>query len=158
MKIEKLLRSIGFAALITTALTVIILTACVASNPNKTPDPVTGQLPPPNIIDPRLFSASNTATGIANSLAPVNPYAGVTDYLLKAGFGLAGIVAGYIAQKRNTTAAQAEASQKAVLLNTVIQGVESLGTAAAPVKAAIQTRATAAGVQPALDAAVKANT
>jgi hypothetical protein len=137
---------------------IAIIVGCTVANPNQAPDPLTGAPAPKYIPDPAIGSISNTVAGVASAIAPVNPWAGITDYLLKSAFGVLGLVAGYVAQRRNTQAAQADATQKQNILATVIRGVEDAGTAAAAVKTSIQTRATAAGVQPQLDALVQSVT
>jgi hypothetical protein len=137
---------------------IAIIVGCTVENPSKAPDPLTGAPAPKYIPDPAITSVSNTVVGVASAVAPVNPWAGITDYLLKSAFGVLGLVAGYVAQKRNTQAAQADATEKQNILATVIRGVEDAGTAAAAVKASIQTRATAAGLQPQLDGIVKSLT
>lgn len=141
--------------LLLASVAIICLSGCIKRNPATAPDPVTGAPPPAYVVDPRINSASNTVTGVATFVAPFNPYAGVTEPLIKAGFAVAGVVGGWLAQRKNTTTAKNEASEKSKLLTTVIQGVEDAGTQSNVVKTAIQQRATAAGVQSKLDEVVQ---
>lgn len=134
----------------------IICFGCVVRSPSGPPDPITGAVPLASYVpDPRINSLSNTVAGAAAMAAPINPYAGITDTLLKAGFGLAGMVAGWLAQRKNTQTAKNEATQKTALLTTVIKGVEDAGTASVPVKTAIQQRASSTGMQTQLDEIVQ---
>lgn len=139
----------------------------IVTNPPATPGgaPIIIQMPAITVTNPgpvsyvpnpAINSASNTAAGIAAgaALIPVAaPYASILGWLIPIIFGGIGAGAGYYAQAKNTGQANA-------MLGAVIQGVESgLGGQApavvASVKTAIQSRATSAGVQPALDAVVQ---
>ncbi len=103
----------------------ILIIGCATKNPAYTP-PVPGQtntvVVPQWIPDPRLASLSNTVTQIAGGIAPVNPYAGITDWAIKGAFGIAGAIA----------AAAATAKNKNVVIDTLAAGVVKAG-AAAPV-------------------------
>lgn len=91
-----------------------------------------------------------TVTAIAtegNAIAPLLPAPFSTA--LTALLGLTTLIAGYVAQRKNgqlTTANQ--------VTTAIIQGVESAGTAAAAVKAAVATVSKANGVSDAVEAAV----
>lgn len=137
------------------------------TNPPAVPggSPVIVQLPPITVTNPgsttyapnpAINTASNAAAGIAAgaSVVPVAaPYAAIASWLIPIIFGGIGAASGYYAQARSTGKSNA-------MLGAVIQGVESGLTGQAPaiadaVKGAIQSRATSAGVQPALDAVVQ---
>jgi hypothetical protein len=94
---------------------------CATHNPAYNP-----QLPPsptnePFSVDPRLLSYSNQFAAIKDALAPANPYAGITDFLFKGGFGLAGIIGGLVVGYKNRQA----------VINTMAAGVVKAGPAAA---------------------------
>lgn len=72
----------------------------VAGCVTKNPDP-TG---PKYVVDPRLNSASNQVKGFTDALKPVNPYAGITDYAIAGGFGLAALISGVIARRKSNVA------------------------------------------------------
>ena len=107
-----------------TIIALVLLAGCTTPNPAYTP-PVPGStnaVMPQFIVDPRLASLSNTVSQIAGGIAPVNPYAGITDWAIKGAFGLAGAIA----------AAAATAKNKNVVIDTLAAGVVKAG-AAAPV-------------------------
>jgi len=60
----------------------------------------TNGVQPPYIIPPGINQASNAAAGVAGALAPINPYAGITDLSIKFVFGLVGSVAGILLQRK----------------------------------------------------------
>jgi hypothetical protein len=96
---------------------------CATHNPAYNP-----QLPPsptnePYSVDPRLLSISNQIAAIKDAVAPVNPYAGITDFLFKGGFGLAGVIGGLIVGYKNRQA----------VINTMAAGVVKAGPQAAQV-------------------------
>lgn len=169
------------------ACTLVLLAACVSLplihgcgtvNPSAGQpvlNPATGQ-PATNsagqpVLQPALLpNATGTAiVGYVNQAAPLIP-APWSD-LLTLGAAAATLVMGGIAKVQSNKAATATATaNNATAANTsltgqltaVVQGVESATAAptvtAASVKTAIQQRATASGVQPALDATVQALT
>jgi len=141
------------------------VTGCISPNPapgTVTTSPtgalVTNPPVPAYIPNPLLLTASNYASGAAGvaSLVPVaSPWAAAASVLIPIVFGAVGAASGYYAQAKQTGTANS-------MLTAVIQGVEAATSqptvTASAVKSAIQSRATAAGVQPALDAVVQANT
>lgn len=71
-----------------------VIVGCTAQNPNYTPiaagQPDTNTVPK-FIVDSRVSSVSNTATGLSNMTAPFNPYSAITGagvHLLAWAFGL----------------------------------------------------------------------
>ncbi len=98
---------------------IVLLAGCTTPNPAYTP-PVPGQtnaVAPQFIVDPRLASLSNTVSQIAGGIAPVNPYAGITDWAIKGAFGLAGAIA----------AAAATAKSKNAVVDALAAGVVKAG-------------------------------
>lgn len=83
----------------------LVAISCATKNPAYTAltpaQQATNTTIPQYIPDPRIAGLSNTVTGIAGSLAPVNPYAALTDPALKYGFGLAGLIAAAVAGAMN---------------------------------------------------------
>lgn len=84
---------------------VFLVPGCVTKNPARTAltpqQQATNTAIPQYIPDPRINAYSNTASGLAATAAPVNPYAGITDWGIKIGFGLAGLIGGAVAQAKN---------------------------------------------------------
>lgn len=101
-------------------LFLLLLTSCTTKNPAYTPPPP-GQTSsvPQYIPDPRIASISNTVAQVAEGVAPVNPYAGLTDYAVKGVFGLAGLIAGAVAGVKNRNA----------VINAMAAGVVKAGAA-----------------------------
>lgn len=83
-----------------------VLIGCAVSNPKYT-KPLPGQpdtnTEPAFVPDPRINSYSNTVKMTATGLAPVNPYAGITDYAIDGVFGLIAMASGYIARQKSKT-------------------------------------------------------
>lgn len=102
---------------------VILAVSCATKNPAYTAltpaQQATNTTIPQYIPDPRIAGLSNTVSGIAGSLAPVNPYAAITDPALKYGFGLAGLIAAAIAGAMNR--------KKSAVINTLAAGVVKAG-------------------------------
>lgn len=97
------------------------------------------------IVDPRLATGLATAGAVNAATAAVNPYSPAIEI----GLGAIAALAAWVAKSKNDKATQA-----ALLLKTVIQGVENSG--AVEVKQAIQAQATAVGVEGALGTIVQA--
>ena len=95
------------------------------------------------ILNPGVASKLDAARQIVQSVP--TPWSGIAAGVLA---GVSAVL-GFIAKIK---------SDKAALLPVVIAGVEAAGEASAPVKQSIQNLATAAGVQPRLDAVVKSLT
>lgn len=176
----------------TVALTGLTFTGCVAANPapptiSYTPGPLVtnpptsaGQPPiiiqlPPTLVtnpvtpayvpDPRIAQYSNyvqQGLGAAALVPAAQPYVSLASLALAAVGAILGGISGFVAQRKSTTAALAQADQNSTMLQAVIQGVESATSAATitqqSVKSAIQSSATAAGVQPQLNKVVQQNT
>lgn len=156
--------------------TVVQIPGPLVTNPPTAPGepPVVIQLPPilvtnpatpAYIPDPRIGQYSNyvqQALGAASLVPAAQPYVSLGSMALAAIGAILGGISGFVAQKRSTTAALAQASQNSDMLQAVIQGVESATkqptVTAQSVKSAIQDTATAAGVQTQLHKVVLANT
>lgn len=117
---------------------------------------VTNPGPVSYVPNPNINTLSNAAAGLAagaGAIPAVAPYATIAGWLIPLIFGGIGTAAGYYAQAKNT-------GQSNAMLGAVIQGVESGLTGQTPavataVKAAIQSKATAAGLQPQLNTVVQ---
>lgn len=120
--------------LISFAVIIVLVTACTTAKVT----PATSAAPAVTnyIVSPKLTTALDTVGSINAVTAPVNPYSPIID------IGLGGIaaIAAWVAKRKNDAAAQ-----QALLLKTVIQGVENANLPA--VKTAIQTQAVAIGVE-----------
>ena len=157
--------------------TVTQVPGLIVTNPPVAPstNPIIIQLPsitvtnpptPAYVPDPRINEYSNYAQQAVGVAAAVVPGAAPYTTLASTGIGLIGaligVISGYVAQKKSTNAALAQASQNSDMLTAVIQGVESATSkstiTADSVKSAIQDTATAAGVQSQLHKVVQANT
>lgn len=101
-------------------LAAVVLAGCATKNPAYVAPPPGGTTTVPQYIpDPRIAALSNTVTQIAGGVAPVNPYAGLTDYAIKGGFTLAGLIAGALAAAKNKNA----------VIDTLAAGVVKAGAA-----------------------------
>jgi len=89
---------------------------CVTKNPDYT-GPNTNGIPQ-YVVDPRIYSASNQVRGVTDAIKPVNPYAGLTEYAVTGGFGLAALISGFIARR------------KSVVADTIAAGAVKAGPAA----------------------------
>ena len=109
-------------AVIVASITVIGLAGCATKNPQYTPiapgQPETNTVPQ-YIPDPRINQWSNTVASVAQGLAPVNPYAGITSWALTAAFGIFGGISGLIARSKSGA------------LSTMAAGVVKAGAAQA---------------------------
>jgi PBP1b-binding outer membrane lipoprotein LpoB len=141
----------GSAFLIQGCATPQVLSPAVPAQPAST-NTVTGVITPP--VPAVAASVTNlpnaTVTKIVaegDAVAPLipSPYGTAVTALL----GLATLIAGYFAQKKNGQLNTANAVSTAI-----IQGVESAGTAAAAVKTAVANVSKANGVSDAVEAAV----
>lgn len=87
------------------SVVILIVTACATKNPEYsalTPaQQATNTAIVPYVPDPRINAYSNTAILTAQGLAPVNPYAGITDWGLRLAFGLIGAIATGVATAKN---------------------------------------------------------
>lgn len=101
-------------------LSLLLLAGCTTKNPAYV-TPAPGQPPtvPQYIPDPRISSISNTVGQIAGGIAPVNPYAGITDWAVKGVFGIVGAIA----------AAAATAKNKNAVIDALAAGVVKSGSA-----------------------------
>lgn len=128
-------------------ITIGLVGACATKNPNAGKpiiDPATGQT---NGVEPGYLPNATVGTigKTGNQIAPFIP-APYGD-LLTLGLGLATTITGLIAKSKN--------GQLAAVVQGVEDGTSQPTVTAASVKTAIQARATAAGVQPALDTTVR---
>lgn len=87
---------------------VLVLTSligCTTQNPEYTAltpaQQATNTTIPRYIPDPRIAGISNTVTATSQTLAPVNPYAGLTDWGVKLLFGIVGAIAAGAAASKN---------------------------------------------------------
>ena len=105
-------------------------------------------------IAPSVSNMLATVGALTSTLAPVNPYAGVTDLALKGvGTILLGVL-GFVARRKTLALAKSQAVTKAI-----IRGVETAdGPASDAVKASVKEQAALAGVTPDVHAAVKSTT
>jgi hypothetical protein len=94
--------------------------------------------------DPRLTNALATAGAINSVTAPVNPY----SFPIQVGLGAVAAIAAWVAKNKTD-----KANQQALLLKTVIQGVENAAQPA--VKEAIKSQASAIGVEGELSTTVQ---
>jgi len=101
----------------------LALISCTTANPGYNPQLPQGPTNEPFSVDPRLLSISNQVAQIKNAVAPVNPYAGLTDYLVTGAFTLAGLVSGAVAGFKNRQA----------VVNTMAAGIVKAGSQAAQV-------------------------
>jgi hypothetical protein len=154
MKIWKI--KVGVAATLFTSLIAaqFLLVGCATrevlspAQPAET-NAVTGVVTPgvPAVVTNLPNATVTTIAAEGEAVAPLipAPYGTAVTALL----GLATLVAGYVAQKKNGQLNTANAVSTAI-----IQGVESAGTAAAAVKTAVATVSKANGVSDAVEAAV----
>lgn len=103
----------------------IIVAGCATKNPAYTAltpqQQATNTTIPPYIVNPSLNQISNSIAGAATAAAPINPYAGLTDWAIKLAFGIAGAAAaGYVTAKN-----------RGVVIDTLAAGVVKAGPTAA---------------------------
>jgi hypothetical protein len=121
----------------------IVITACTTQK--VTPPTAPGGHPTTNwVVDPKLETALITARAVNDASAPANPFAPAVDI----GLGAIAALAAWVAKRKND-----QAAQSALLLKTVVQGVENAANPA--VKAAIQAHAGIIGVEGELGTAVQ---
>lgn len=113
--------------------TILLITACTVPVVVKNPD---GSSSTNIVVDPKLTAGLATAGAVNTVTAPVNPFSPAIEI----GLSAAGLLAAWIAKRKND-----KANQQALLLKTVIQGVENSGSTEA--KAAIQAHAATIGVE-----------
>ncbi|HXJ73188.1 MAG TPA: hypothetical protein VNM37_10045 [Candidatus Dormibacteraeota bacterium] len=123
-----------------------ILVGCATRNPSYNPQQPPSPTNEPYSVDPRLLSMSNQVAAVKDALAPVNPYAGITDYVFKAGFGLAGLLSGLVVGYKNRQA----------VINTMAAGVVKAGPQVA--QTVLDHAATVPGHFTAIAAAINDNT
>jgi hypothetical protein len=80
----------------------VLLAGCVTKNPEYTGPNTNGV--PAFVVDPRLASAKDQVKAVTDAVKPANPYAGITDYVVDGGFGLAAIISGLIARRKSKVA------------------------------------------------------
>jgi len=123
-----------------------VLIGCTSTKVSETP-PGSGNYSTNYVVDPRLVTAIETAKAVNDATKPVNPFSGAVEI----GLGAVAALAAWFAKRKND-----QANQQALLLKTVVQGVENAGNA--EVKAAIQKHAVNVGVEGKLgDAVSKVN-
>lgn len=145
---------------------VTLVNGCASPNPNAgqvtvTTNPSTGasttNVAPAYIPNTNLTAIVGTVGTINTATSAIDPYSGIISLLL----GITTVIGGGLAAYKNS-----QANGLTTQLTSVIQGVEAATTdatgttlttpiAAAAVKAAITKKATAAGVQPALNTLVQ---
>ena len=138
MKIRKYLQLTAGIILLTFGLIGCATQKVTPANPATNQPAVTNYVP-----NEALVKVVGVATKINDATAAADPYSGAITW----GLGVALAVAGWIAKRKNDQAAAAQ-----TLTKTVIQGVEAADNPA--VKLAIQTHATAVGVEGALSQVV----
>ncbi len=86
------------------ALAASIIVGCTSANPNYTPiaagQPNTNTVPQ-YLPNPLINTYSNAAAGVANTVAPLNPYAGLTSWAITAIFGAIGTISTYVAKQKS---------------------------------------------------------
>jgi hypothetical protein len=126
MNIKTLFGSMAFGLIFIAVVlpAVFLVPGCATRNPAYTAltpqQQATNTSIPQYIPDPRINSYSNSASQLSAATAPVNPYAGITDWGIKIGFGLAGLIGGAVAQAKN----------KNGVIDTMAAGVLKAGPAA----------------------------
>lgn len=75
------------------------IVGCATKNPAYIPGNTNGI--PAYVPDPRIAGYSNATVQVAGTVAPLNPYAGLTDWGLKLLFGAIGAVAAGIATAKS---------------------------------------------------------
>lgn len=123
-------------------LLALIVVGCTVPQYSTNPDGSTNVV---QTVDPRLTTAIETSKAVNAATVPVNPYAPFIDW----GLGVLAAGAALVAKYKND-----QNAQHALLLKTVVQGVENAGNA--EVKAAIKSQATAIGVEGDLSTKVQA--
>lgn len=99
----------------------LLLAGCVTKNPAWT-GPNTNGIPQYVTDTDRLNAASNSVAGVSGALRPVNPWGGLTDYAVNTGFGLAALISGLIAKRKNAQAKSAEAAADTIAAGAVKAG------------------------------------
>jgi len=120
----------------------VALIGCTSTKVTETP-PGSGNYATNYVVDPRLVTAIETAKAVNDATAPVNPFSGAVEI----GLGAVAALAAWFAKRKND-----QANQHALLLKTVVQGVENAGNS--EVKATIQKHAVNIGVEGDLSSAV----
>lgn len=134
MKPNKVIIGIISLALFITACTTAKITPATPTSPATTN----------YVVAPNLITALETAHAVNAATAAVDPFSPAVEI----GLGAIAALATWVAKRKND-----KASQQALMLKTVIQGVENADNA--EVKTAIQTQATAVGVEGALGTTVQ---
>ena len=121
--------------ILTLATAALLLVGCTTTKVDETP-PGSGHYTTNTIVSPKLEAVLTTAGAVNTATAPVNPFSPLIT------IGLAAITAGasWFAKYKND-----KANSSALLLRTVVQGVENSGSAEA--KKAIETHAINLGVE-----------
>ena len=96
--------AVGYSVAFIALAPALMFVACTAPNPQYTPIPP-GQpntnTVPQYIPDPRINQYSNTVAAVAQGVAPVNPYAGITSWVLTAAFGIFGGISALVARSKS---------------------------------------------------------
>lgn len=116
-------------------MTVAIIVGCTTTEVKETA-PGSGVYSTNVVVDPKFETALTTVKAVNTATAPLNPFSPLVEITLGA------IAAGatWFAKRKND-----QNAQNALLLKTVIQGVENAATPA--VKQAIQDHASRIGVE-----------
>lgn len=157
---KKMCRQLFVIFLVVTVLQ--LATGCLTQRPYVSP--VTGQVVIGTNGQPVMESVADTnkiaqiigvVKGVNDATAALNPYSVPLSWLLTLAGGVATGISGLVASRKNK-----QLGQTTDILSSVIQGVESITSpdVSQQVKAAIQLRATSAGVQPQLDKIVQSQT
>lgn len=81
----------------------------------STANPKAGQPGEPDFIpSPKIEAAHQTVKAVADSVAPVNPYAGIVEKAIDCGFGLATIISLALAKSRSAHKAAADSLAETV--------------------------------------------
>lgn len=82
----------------------LLLISCASRNPQYTPilpgQPETNTVPQ-FIADPRIATWSNAVNAVSRGAAPINPYAGITDWAINGIFGAIGAISLYVARQKS---------------------------------------------------------
>lgn len=109
--------------LLLSCITAAVIIGCATKNPDYTKltpeQQATNTTIPQYIVNPNINALSNTFSGAAAAAAPVNPYAGMTDWAIKLAFGVLGAAA----------AGWVTAKNKNGVIDTLASGVVKAGSA-----------------------------
>ncbi len=86
------------------ALSVAAIVGCTSANPNYTqiaPGQPNTNTVPQYIPNPLINTYSNAARGVSDTVAPLNPYAGLTSWAITAIFGAVGTISAFVAKQKS---------------------------------------------------------